>query len=137
MTRAEDALPDGDIAVAHVAQTAYVGSGGRWLRTLAPRPSPPVVVRRGAVERALTSDGDVLLIEGVNEGRVVHQLSPLPARVDGGQVLRRVCAELERRALREMEGDVALQMNRAGLKDARGDDDATAARGVTRLDGFA
>src|SRR5215213_7203694 len=137
MTPPEDALADGDARVAHLAQAAHVRRGGRRSRALPPRPLPPVLVRRAAVERALARDGDVLLLEGVDEGRVVHQLSPLPARVDDGQVLRGVVEELQSRALGDVQVDVALQVNRARHEDARGDDDAPAARAVASLNRLA
>ncbi len=135
---AEDALLDGHAALGHLAQAADVFVRARTLTVrAAPRPAPPVLVRRRAVERAAPRHRDVLLLEGVDERRVVHALRPLEARVDDGQVLRRVGAELERRAFGDVEVDVALQMNRAGEERARGHDHATAARRVRRRDGLA
>src|SRR5215210_4083890 len=138
MALAEDALSDRHAAITHFAQTANVfrRTGGRAPGS-APCPGPPVLVRGRAVERAAPRDGDILLLESVDERRIVHALRALPTSVDDGQVFGRVCAELERRALRKIQVDIALEVNRAGQKRARRHDDATAARAVTGRYGLA
>src|SRR6185369_4505934 len=77
-------------------------------------PWPPGFVAALAVECALARDRDVLLFEGVDERRVVEELDTFPAREDDGQVVFWILAELDRRAFRDFEIDVALQVNGAG-----------------------
>ena len=72
------------------------------------------------VERALAGDRDVLLLVRVDERRVVHQLRALEPREDGGQVVARVAAEGERRASRDVQVDVALEMHGAGQERPAG-----------------
>src|SRR5215212_4143276 len=140
MTFAEDALADRRAPLDHLFKRpaclllVRVALLPSMLR--GPFPMPPVLVVALPVERALTSDGYVLLLEGVDEGRVVHQLHPLPTREDERQIVLRVSAELECRALGDVQVDVALEVNRAGQERARGHDDAPAPRPVARFDGF-
>src|SRR5262245_36797297 len=47
-------------------------------------PRPPVLAVRVAVDRSRARNRDVLFFEGVNEGRVVHQLDSFPASEDQG-----------------------------------------------------
>src|SRR5438067_1932057 len=81
-------------------------------------------------------DRDVFLFEGVDERRVIHALDAFPAgendRMPGG-----IEDETQRRALGEMKVHVAAQLDGAGVKLAWRHDHATAAGGVTRVDGFA
>src|ERR1044071_3014382 len=99
---AEDALADGRAALGQLFERL---AGLQLVRhALLPAvsrltlPEPPVLFVAVAVERALARDGDVLLLEGVDEGRVVHQLHPLPAREDEREVRLRVLTEFNRRA---------------------------------------
>src|ERR1051325_6517963 len=99
-------------------------------------PRPPVRCVALAVERAFARDGDVLLLEGVDEGRVVHQLHPLPTREDQRQILRGVLTELDGASRRDVQVDVTQQVNRAGQKRAGRHDDAASASFGTRGDGL-
>src|SRR5205085_721557 len=93
-------------------------------------PRPPVCVRSRAVERSRSRYRNVLLLECIDERRVVHALCSLESRVNDGQIFLRVCAEFERRAFGDVQIDVALQMNRASQENSGGNDHATTARAV-------
>jgi hypothetical protein len=51
-----------------------------------------------AIEGAFTCHGDVLLLEGVDERRVSHELDAFPPREDSGKVSRRILVKGDRRA---------------------------------------
>src|SRR4030095_5033444 len=57
---------------------------------LPPRPRPPILTTSIAVEDACASNCDVLLLERVDEWRVIHQLHAFPAGENEGQVLLRI-----------------------------------------------
>ena len=91
---AEDAFGDGDVFLGLVnefvprcflVRVAFLPTAVR-----AAFPRPPVVAIGLAVEGAGAGDRDVLLLEGVDERRVVHALDALPAGEDDGQVVTRI-----------------------------------------------
>src|SRR5205823_14133229 len=47
-------------------------------------PRPPVLTIGIAINHASAGDGDVLLLKGIDKGRVVHQLDPFPAGKNPG-----------------------------------------------------
>ena len=99
-------------------------------------PVPPVGFVGAAIERAGAGDGDVGLPEGVDEGRVIHALGAFPAGIDHGQIMRGIRTEAQRGAARNVQVDVALQVNGPGQEGAGGNDDSpTTSRGAGR-DGF-
>src|ERR1044072_2478970 len=57
-------------------------------------PGPPGFVVALSVENTFARDRDVLLFEGVDEGRVVEELDTFPAREHDGQVVFGILAEL-------------------------------------------
>src|ERR1044072_4496255 len=65
-------------------------------------PRPPVFVVAVAIERACAGDGDILLLKGIDERRVVHQFHTFPAREDEREIFRRVLDELDGRAFRNV-----------------------------------
>ena len=77
-------------------------------------PRPPMPLAGLTVERAAAGDGDVLLLEGVDERRVVHQLDALPSGEHHGQVVVRVLAEQDRGARGPVQVDVVEQFDGAG-----------------------
>src|SRR6185503_9413060 len=85
-------------------------------------PGPPVLVVTLSIERSFSSDRDVLLLERINERRVIQQFDTFPTREHDGQIVFRIPAELDRRAFLDLEIDVALQMNRAADVRARRND---------------
>ena len=83
-------------------------------------PGPPILLRGCAVEGALAGHGDVLLLEGINEGGVVEALRALPAGVDRRQILGGIGDELQGGTSGDVEVDIALQMDGARQEDACG-----------------
>src|SRR6476620_10345231 len=77
-------------------------------------PRPPVIAIRVAVYNAGPGKGDVLLPVRVDTSGIVHALHALPARVYRRQVALGVLRELEGCSGRNMQVDVALQMNGSG-----------------------
>ena len=75
-----------------------------------------------------------VLLERVDERRVVHQLHAFEAREDDGQIGARVALKEERRPVGDVQVDAALQADGAGQEPAGGDDDAPAARRGARPD---
>src|SRR5687768_5696796 len=59
-------------------------------------PWPPVFVVALTIQRALASDCDVPLFEGINKRRVVEHLDAFPTRENNGQVVFWILAELDR-----------------------------------------
>src|SRR6185369_3643428 len=100
-------------------------------------PGPPMLVVALAVERALTGNGDVALFEGVDEGRIVEQLDAFPTRENNRQIIPGVRTELDRRAFRDFEIDVVLQMNSACEIRSRCYDNSAAAGFRALIDGSA
>src|SRR5215213_434348 len=102
MTLAEDALAHWNAVFRHLEQRVSIRAllarafFPAVLRTTIPW--PPVFVVALAVENAFTRDRDILLFEGVDEGRVVEQLDTFPAREDDRQIVFGILAELDRRA---------------------------------------
>ena len=99
-------------------------------------PWPPMFAVRLAVNDAFTGDGDVPLLEGIDERRITHQFHPFPARENVGQILSWILTEFDRGAFRQMEIDVAFQTNRAGQKLAWRHYDAAAATDTASVDCF-
>ena len=89
---------------------------------------------RATIERPASGDGDVGLLEGVNEGRVVHALGAFEAGENHRQIVLWILAEAQRGALFQVQVHVAGQMDRAGEEDSGGDRHPTAARGGAGLD---
>ncbi len=90
-----------------------------------------------AVERALAGDRDVLLLEGVDQRRVVHHLVAFESREHRRKIIARLGAEADCGALCQMQIDVAPQMDRPVHQPiAGGNDHAPAARFVTGRDGL-
>src|SRR3954469_4521658 len=58
-------------------------------------PRPPVLFTRLAVKSSLTGDGDVPLLEGIDEWRIVHQFHALPTREHKRQILTWVLVEFD------------------------------------------
>src|SRR5581483_5853723 len=136
IARPEDALRDRDAPLIEIEQPF---DAARPFLRLAPAfgPRPPVFNRGRAVEYTPARDCDVLLLEGVDERRVVHALGAFKPREDDGQILLRVGNKFERRAFGDVQVDMAPEVDRAREEDARRHEDAPAARGVTGRDGFA
>src|SRR5450756_360052 len=133
---AELALRDGCTLLDHLGQG---GAGLGLILVVRPSlsgPRPPVLGVRLAVQSAAAGDPDILLVQRVNEGRVVHALHPLKAREHDG-VQRRVGVEPDGRALLDHQVDAALEVDGAGQADALPDHHAPAARTVGFLDGLA
>src|SRR5947209_1512458 len=138
---AEDAFSDGRALRNHLVEKSacLVLLGVTFLpaATCATLPGPPVGAIRLTINDAFARQRDVLLLEGINKWRVVHQLHPLPAREDDGQIFLRIAVKLDGRAFADIEVDIALQVNRAGQILAHGHDDTPTARFVARFDGLA
>jgi len=118
---AEDAFLDGNPRLGHLEQLLPRGQlVGHPLTPAAidgavPRsfPRPPMLGATLPVEGARSGDGDILLAIGVDEGRIVEELHPLPA-CQHDRVMRGIGAELERRAFGEMQLDIGFEAHRAG-----------------------
>src|SRR5205823_14683649 len=98
ITLSEDSILYRHTALAIIEQLTNTGARGSFASFFASGPSPPVLIRSRAIERAASRNSDVLLLEGVNKRRVVHALSAFEARVNNWQILFGIGAELERRA---------------------------------------
>src|SRR5450756_985120 len=133
---AEYSFRDGCPLLPHLAQG---GPGLGLILVVRPSlsgPRPPVLGVRLAVQGAAAGDPDILLVQRVNEGRVVHALQPLKAREHDGVELR-VGVEPDGRALLHHQVHVALEVDGAGQADALSDHHVAAARTVGFLDGMA
>src|SRR5438105_3792940 len=113
-TFAEDSILHGNAAFAKIEQFANTGARRSFSTFFAPGPRPPVLIRSGAIERTSARDCDVLLLEGVDERRVVHALCTFETRVNDGQVFLWIGAEFERRTFRDVAIDVDSQITSAG-----------------------
>src|SRR5882672_1002879 len=100
-------------------------------------PRPPMIAISITVDHAFACDRHIRLLKRVDQRRVVHQLHAFPSRKNQWQVLLRILAELDRRPLRDMEVDVALEMNRSGRIDTRRYQHTSTARFVTGFDRLA
>src|ERR1017187_10222276 len=132
---AELALPDWYTLLRHLAQR---GAGLALILAVRPSlsgPRPPVLAVRLTIQGAPAGDGDILLVERVNEGRVVHALQPLKAREHDGVELR-IGVEPDGGAFADHQIDVALEVDGAGQTDALGDHHAPAAGAIGFLDGL-
>src|SRR5690242_16143769 len=76
-------------------------------------PIPPVIFVGVTVDLSLTRDRQILLLEGIDEGRVVHALGAFPAREDQ-RILRRIGSEAQRSAFADVKIHVTLQFDRSG-----------------------
>ncbi len=101
--------------LAHVAQALAVAdhAGRRALD-----PVPPVIGVGLAVQGPLAGQGDVVLVQGVDERRIVHQLDALVPGQNVGQVGGRIARELQGRALGHVQFGLALEVDRAGQPHA-------------------
>src|SRR5687768_16908572 len=141
MSFAEDAFTNGNIFLGHREERVAIRTLERHsffpavLRTAVP--GPPVLRVALSVECAFAGDGDVSLVERVDKRRVVENLHAFPAREHNRQEVFWVSAELDRRAFRDNEIDVALEMNRTRQERAFGNDNSPAACFRARIDGLA
>src|SRR5258708_1121104 len=95
-------------------------------------PRPPVFAVSVAVDGSLAGDGNVFLLEGVDERRKIHQLHAFPA-CKYQRILRGVVSKADRSARAHVEIHVALQMNGPGNKFSGGyDHPATLCRMASR-----
>ena len=90
-----------------------------------------------AVDYAFTGQRDVLLLECIDERRVVHQLHAFPASENQRQIFFRISIELDGRAFSNVQINVALQMNRSTREISRRHDDAAASGFVACFDATA
>ena len=96
---------------------------------------PPVVAGRLAVDRTLAGQRDVRLAVGIDQRvRVVH-VDTLPARADGREIQIDIGKETQRGIVGEVQVDIALERDGAGVEDTVGDDDGAAALQADRHDG--
>ena len=88
------------------------------------------------VNHTCAGDRDVLLLKGIDESGVAHQLHAFPASEDHGQILLWILTEFDRCVSVEVKIDIALQVSCAGEKFSRGNHDASAAGFTASVDGF-
>ena len=135
---AEDTLLDRHPALGHleepVAAFLLVHAARRPAVLFAALPRPPVHVVGLPVERTAARDGHVLLLEGVDERRVVHHLDALPAREDGRQVRLRLAPECHGRPLRDVQVDAREKPDGPRQEAPRRHDDAPPAGRGARFD---
>src|SRR6516165_3688765 len=81
-------------------------------------PWPPMFAIGIAVDGACARDGDVFLLEGVDEGRIVHQFHALPAGEDD-RILTGVTRKAQRRPWQKVKIDLALQVHSPGHEFTR------------------
>src|SRR5205814_665998 len=116
---AELAFRNGYTLLHHLAQR---GAGLALIRLVGFRsafaaPRPPVLRAGLAVEHSSAGDGDILLVQRVDERRVVHAFHPLEAR-EHHRVELRVWVELDRGTLVDYQVHIAPQVNGAGQTHA-------------------
>ncbi len=87
-----------------------------------------------AVERATAGNRHVTFVERVHERRVVEELGAFESCEHHRQVITRLLAEAEDRALDQMQIDAAAQPDRAGQERAGGNDHPAAAGGGAGVD---
>ena len=88
-------------------------------------PGDPLIAL--ADDRAGAGDGDVAAITGVDKRRIVKAFEPAPADKNRRKIIRRLGAESNDGALRQVKLDIAAEMNGAGEPVSSGDQDASAA----------
>ena len=69
-----------------------------------------------AIKRPLARDGDVRLVQRVDEGRIIHQFYALVARKHERQIRSRIRAELEGGIGGQAQVHIVEQMDRPGQK---------------------
>ena len=89
------------------------------------------------IQDALTGDGYVLAVSGVDERRIVGALDALPAGEHRRQIVSSARAKAQQRALFQVQVHVAVQVDRPGQPGARWDADDAPALLVAGLDGLA
>src|SRR5687767_348747 len=111
-------FPDRNISLNHFHQRGPGLSLIRFTRfptiLRPPIPGPPGFLIGLPIQSAFAGYGDILLTEGVNEWRVVHQLHAFPTTKHQRQVVSWILTELDCRRRSDVQIDVALEMNRAG-----------------------
>ena len=127
-TPAEYALLDRDSLVSVSTQPGSVF-------LLQSRKSPPVLVAALSVEYASAGQGDILLPVGIDQRGVHHALDPFPTAVDGRQIILGIGRERDPCPLRQVEVDIALQMDWAREKGSLRNDNPSATLRSGRVDG--
>ena len=84
-----------------------------------------------AVDRSRAGNRNVLLFEGVDEGRVVHQLDPFPASEDQ-RVFAGIAGKADRGPGADVQIDAALQADRAGAEISCRDHNSAASSRMAR-----
>ena len=94
----------------HQLRARGAGAAGALLPTtrLPPRPRPPVFATGLPIKHALAGNRDILLLKGIDERRIIHQLHAFPTSKDHRQILLRIRIEFDGRVFCDVQVDVAL-----------------------------
>ena len=134
MTLAEYSLLHGNAFFSHFKQQlsvlALIGITFFPAALIPAFPRPPVLTIGIAINRAAAGDSNVLLLKGIDKGRVVHQLDPFPTGKNQG-IFPGIAREADCRAGANMQVYIALQPDCAGKELACGNNyPSTALRGT-------
>src|SRR5688572_13149214 len=112
MTVAENTLVDRYAALGHVYQGGPASPliGVALFPTIlrSPVPRPPGLIVGLSIKNSGPGDSDILLLEGINERRIVHQLHAFPTAEYDRQVFGGVLTEFDRPAGSHVQIDVTF-----------------------------